>query len=179
MFGKHFESLYEGSMVGAGAIVFAVWGYVIAKQKPDKLYGSVVRLNPELLGAVIGEKPDGIVKAIEFLCSPDPRTYTPGDEGRRLVKIVQFDYRVVNGAMYRGIRNDEERRHQNRLAQQRYRAKLDAMTPEERAAYESGRAAVRKPRKMGKRALELMGRRDQVVESVRDANAEAKAAKCL
>jgi hypothetical protein len=29
MYGKIFESLYRGSMVGKGSPMFAVWGYVI------------------------------------------------------------------------------------------------------------------------------------------------------
>ena len=32
MYGKHFASMYEGSLYGSGAVVFAVWGYVIACQ---------------------------------------------------------------------------------------------------------------------------------------------------
>ena len=31
MYGKHFASMYEGSLYGSGAVVFAVWGYVIAE----------------------------------------------------------------------------------------------------------------------------------------------------
>ena len=39
-FGKHFASMYEGSLVGSGPVVFAVMGYVIANQKPDFTLGS-------------------------------------------------------------------------------------------------------------------------------------------
>lgn len=123
MFGKHFASMYEGSMVGAGAVVFAVMGYVIAKQEPDREVGSQVRLNPVLLATILGEPEKDIVKAIEFLSSPDPSSTTKKQEGRRLVKIGEFDYQVVNGAKYRAIRDEETRREQNREAQRRYRKK--------------------------------------------------------
>jgi hypothetical protein len=122
MYGKHFASLYEGSMVGAGAVVFAVWGYVIAKQVPDKKVGSQVRLNPKLLAAILGEADKDVQKAIEFLCSPDPQSTTKENNGRRLIKVGEFDYQVVNGAKYRAIRDEETRRDQNRTAQRRHRA---------------------------------------------------------
>lgn len=123
MFGKIFESLFTGSMIGAGSPVFAVWSYVIANQKPDKRHGSVVELNPKLLSAVIGDKQAVIEDAIKYLCSPDPDSRTREKDGRRLVKLGQFDYQVVNGEKYRQIRNQEERRAQNRVAQQKHRSK--------------------------------------------------------
>jgi hypothetical protein len=123
MFGKHFASLYEGSMVGAGAVNFAVWGYVIAKQEPDRVVGSQVRLNPKLLAAIIGESEPAIQKAIDYLCRADQRSTTKTKDGRRLVKIGEFDYQVVNGAKYRAIRGEETRRDQNRMAQRKLRLK--------------------------------------------------------
>lgn len=110
-------------MVGAGAVVFAVMGYVIAKQEPDKKVGSQVRLNPVLLSAILGEQVKDIEKAIKYLCSPDERSTTKEKAGRRLVKLGEFDYQVVNGAKYRAVRDEEARREQNRLAQERFRQK--------------------------------------------------------
>jgi len=123
MYGKHFQSMYTGSMVGSGALVFAVMGYVIANAVPDRKVGTQVELNPRLLKAILGEPEDAIVRAIEFLCSPDPQSRTKEEEGRRLVRLGQFDYRVVNGEKYRAIRDEETRRQQNRDAQARHRAK--------------------------------------------------------
>ncbi len=128
MFGKHFESMYEGSMVGAGAMAFAVMGYVIAKWKPEwgagkKLLGGQVMLNPDLLGPILGEKPSEVEKAIKFLCNPDPKTSTPGENGRRLIRLGQFNYRVVNAVKYHELRNEAQRKEQNREAQERFREK--------------------------------------------------------
>src|SRR6185503_20561610 len=55
LFGKHFASMYEGSMVGSGAAVFAVMGYVIANWKPDKEVGGQIRLNTTILATIFGE----------------------------------------------------------------------------------------------------------------------------
>ena len=122
MYGKHFESMYEGSMIGVGAPVFAVWGYVIAKMKPDATVGYQVELNPKLLSFIIGEKKEVIEQALKVLCSPDKDSRTKEEQGRRLVKIGEFDYRVVNGLKYATIKNEEQRREKNREAQARFRA---------------------------------------------------------
>ena len=123
MYGKHFASMYEGSLYGSGAVVFAVWGYVIACQVPDREHGSVVTLNARKLADTLGEEVGDVESAIEFLCRPDERSTTKEDEGRRLVKLGEFEYRVVNGAKYRAIRDEEERRRQSREAQRRLRAR--------------------------------------------------------
>lgn len=115
--------MYEGSMVGAGAIVFAVWGYAIAHAVPDKKVGTQVRLNAKLIGPILGEQVEAVEKAIEFLCAEDPDSTTKTKDGRRLVKIGTFDYQMVNGAKYRAIRDEEERRQQNREAKRRERLK--------------------------------------------------------
>lgn len=121
MFGKHFASMYTGSMVGAGFGPYAVMGYVIANQKPDAAVGFQVELNPALLSAIFGESRETIQKAVDFLCAPDESSRTPAEDGRRIVRIGQFAYRVVNGAIYERIRNEEDRRAQNRESQQRVR----------------------------------------------------------
>jgi hypothetical protein len=123
MYGKHFGTMYEGSMIGAGAVVFAVMGYVIARQVPDAVVGSQVELNPKLLSFVLGESEASVEKAIEFLCLPDAKSRTPTNDGRRLVRVGEYAYQVVNGAKYSAIRDEEQRREQNRDAQRRFRAK--------------------------------------------------------
>lgn len=110
-------------MVGSGAAMFAVWPYVIAKMKPDPDVGAQVDLNPALLAFVLGEEPEVIQGVIEKLCSPDPKSRTPDEDGRRLIKIGQFTYQVVNGAKYIALRNEEDRRRSNRIAKRNQRAK--------------------------------------------------------
>jgi len=123
MYGKIFESLYTGSMIGAGSPTFAVWGYVIANMKPDDSVGAQVELNPELIRLVLGEKREVVEKVIEWLCSPDPGSRSKAEEGRRLMKIGEYSYRVVNGARYMAIRKEEERREYYREAKRKQRAK--------------------------------------------------------
>jgi hypothetical protein len=116
-YGKIFDSLYTGSMVGAGINVFAVWGYVIANAKPP----GIIELNPKLLAATFGCDVEPIVKAIECLCAPDPESRTKEYEGRRLLPEGQFLYRIPTWAKYNQIRNEVERREKNREYARAYR----------------------------------------------------------
>jgi hypothetical protein len=123
MFGKHFESMYEGSMRGSGSAFFAVWGYVISHMRPSHEHGATVELNTEIIGFLIGENVEVVEQQIARMCNPDPKSRTKDEEGRKLVKIGEYLFRVVNGAKYRAIRNAEKRKEQVREAQQRYRSK--------------------------------------------------------
>lgn len=115
--------MYTGSMVGKGALTFAVMGYVVANSKPDKNVGTQVELNPVLLSAILGEAVESVEKTIEFLCSPDPKSRSKGEDGRRLIRIGEYDYRVVNGEKYRNIKNEEDRRKANAMYQKVSRAR--------------------------------------------------------
>jgi hypothetical protein len=120
MYGKFFASTYTGSMFGAGADVFAVWGYVIANT-----VNAQVELNPRLLSAVLGTPEDRIAAAVDFLCSPDAKSRSKVEDGKRLIREGEFAYRVPTFFNYRSIRNEDERREYNRKkkAEQRTRDK--------------------------------------------------------
>lgn len=134
MYGKIFETMYTGSMVGKGSPMFAVWGYVIANMKPERIvtdagtgkkvsFGAQVELNSGLLAYILGEKQEVVERVIKQLCMPDPKSRTKEEEGRRLVQVGEYAYRVVNGEHYRKLRNAEERREYQRVKQAEYRAK--------------------------------------------------------
>lgn len=123
MYGKHFASMYEGSMIGKGSCFFAVWGYVISHFVPDREMGGQVELNPKLIAFVLGEDPAKVEEVIEDMCSPDNASRSKDRQGRKLVKIGEYAYQVVNGERYRAIRDEERRREQNREAQQKFRKK--------------------------------------------------------
>jgi len=123
MYGKAFESMYEGSMFGAGLEVWGVWNYVITKT-----HFEVVELNPKHLAAVLGCTPEQVDRGIAKLCAPDPESRSKVEEGRRLVREGQFQYRVVNWAHYQSIRNENERREYNRIKMAEYRARKKGPT---------------------------------------------------
>jgi hypothetical protein len=121
MYGKHYQSMYTGSMVGKGSAFFALWGYVIAHMRADAIVGAQVEMNPTILSTILGEKREVICATIAEFCSPDPDSRSQEEEGRKLVQLGPFDYRVVNGKKYIEIRNEEDRREKNRDRQAKFR----------------------------------------------------------
>lgn len=136
MFGKIFKSMYAGSMVGAGPVVFALWPYVIANMEPDKNVGFQVQLNPVILATTFGCSVDEVRAAIDYLCAPDEQSRSKAYDGRRLIKVGEFDYTVVNGEHYNKIRTNEELRFKNRTRVARWRAKQTGSLREQQAIRE-------------------------------------------
>jgi hypothetical protein len=118
MYGKTYESMYEGSMIGAGINVFAVWNYIITKAR-----GGHVEVNPKLLAFTLGGKEEEIESALEFLMQPDETSRSKLEGGRRIIKEGQFQYRLVNWEHYQRIKNLEDQREYNRGKQAEYRLK--------------------------------------------------------
>jgi hypothetical protein len=110
--------MYEGSMVGAGLNVYGVWNYVITKTKHG-----VVELNPKLLAVILGAKEAEIVDGIEKLCRPDPLSRCKDEEGKKLIKEGQFQYRVVSWEYYSKIKSGQHLREYNRLKKQESRSR--------------------------------------------------------
>lgn len=124
MYGKAFESMYDGSMVGAGTNVFAVWNYVIAKTRRG-----IIELNPKLLAFILGGTEKEVSQAIVFLCSKDPKSRSKTADGSRLVKEGEYQYRVVNWHLYDGIKSELDRREYNRVKQAEYRDRKKRLSP--------------------------------------------------
>jgi hypothetical protein len=127
MWGKHFESMYNGSMYGAGVGVFAVWGYVIAHAR-----NGVVELNVRVLADTLGGKVEEVEKAIAYLTKPDPASRHKEHGGRRLIKEGEYQYRIPSWSSYQTMRNEEVRREYNRKKQMEYRAKDGKPLPGEK-----------------------------------------------
>jgi len=130
MYGKHFERMYQGSMRGAGADVFAVWGYVISHVKGD----SLVELNPEIIAFLIGMPEDRVRASIEWLTSPDAKSRNKEHEGRRLVRRGEFEYFVPSAAYYRGVKSPDDLREYNRMKQKESRERRRKLIAETAAS---------------------------------------------
>jgi len=109
MYGKAFAEMYKGSMYGAGADVFAVWGFVIANA-----VDSTVELHPTYVSAVIGMTEERFGKALEWLMRPDSKSRTEAEDGRRLVSEGAYQYHVPSWEKWNNLRNEEDRRAKNR-----------------------------------------------------------------
>jgi hypothetical protein len=105
-------------MVGSGGVTFAVWAYAISRERDG-----VVELHPVLLAAIIGEPIEAIEAAIERLSSPDPKSRNPAEEGRRLVHLDAYRWRMVSQEIYAAIKTAEDLREYNRRKKRESRAR--------------------------------------------------------
>lgn len=96
-YAKVFRTMFTGSMYGAGLHVFATWAWVLTHKDEQGL----VEVNTRLVAAELGAEVEQIERAIEYLTSPDPDSRSPEEEGRRMIQVSQFGYRVVNHGKYR------------------------------------------------------------------------------
>ncbi len=133
MYGKTYQSMYQGSMVGAGLNVFAVWNYIVTNT-----HFGVIELNPKLLKAILGGEIEEIQAALDFLGKPDPESRSKIEEGRRIVKEGQFQYRVVNWQEYQTMKNADDLREYNRVKQAEYRARVKQMKMRGRKGPQAG-----------------------------------------
>lgn len=112
--------MFTGSLFGQGFKVYALMAYAIANARPDEK--DTVELNPPLLSAIFGEPIKEIEEAIEYLCSEDAGSRSPGHGGKRLLPTAQpFTYIVVNLSKYRNGIADAEKRKFWREEKAKYR----------------------------------------------------------
>lgn len=110
-------------------MVFALMGYVIANMQPDSEVGAQVELNPKILATILGEKEEAVIGAIELLCGEDEDSRSKAAGGKRLIRLGQFSYQVVNGVHYLKIRSEEALREYNREAKRKQRRGKGLMGP--------------------------------------------------
>lgn len=115
MFGKIFESMFDGTMHGHWqAIVTLQQMIVLADQD------GTVDMTPEALSARTSIPLEIITTGIAELEQPDPKSRTPDEDGRRIVRLDpsrDWGWRITNYLAYRAIRSAEERREYMRQYQ--------------------------------------------------------------
>lgn len=127
MYAKLFSSLYQGTLRGNthGIVVFT-------NMLAHCDMAGFVDMHPKAIAEETGLTVDEVRAAIGELESPDPESRSPEEEGRRIMRIDDhraWGWRVVNHGKYRAIRNEEDRREQNRISQARFREKNKQSKP--------------------------------------------------
>lgn len=121
MYCKLFASLYQGTLRGRSdeILVFTnLLAHCDASGGVDKHFRAIA----EETGLSI----DRVKAAITVLESPDDESRSPDADGARIQRVDDhrvWGWNVVNYGKYRAIRNEEDRKEQNRLAQERFRNK--------------------------------------------------------
>lgn len=83
-------------------------------------------MHPKAIAEEVGLVVDQVRAALRMLEAPDLESRSPEEEGRRIVRMDEhrdWGWRIVNYAKYRSIRDEDERREQNRLSQKKWRDK--------------------------------------------------------
>jgi hypothetical protein len=119
MYAKLFTSIYQGTLRGNshGLLVFT---NLLAHC--DK--AGVVDMHPRAIAEEVGLTVEQVRVALDELEQPDEESRSPESEGRRIVRLDEhrsWGWTVVNYTKYRAIRDEEDRREQNRLSQERWR----------------------------------------------------------
>ena len=122
VYGKIFASMFSGSLYGDWeAIVTLTVMVVLADKHGD------VDMTCEVLSARTSIPLDIIRRGIASLEAPDPKSRTPDDEGRRILRVSDtrdWGWRITNYNAYREMRCADERREYLRQHQSTRRAKL-------------------------------------------------------
>jgi len=121
MYVKLFTSIYQGTLRGNahGLLVFT---NLLAHADKD----GCADIHPRAIAEEVGLSIEAVQAALEELESPDPESRSPEHDGRRIIRLDEhraWGWHIVNYVKYRAIRDEADRREQNRLAQERYRAR--------------------------------------------------------
>lgn len=122
MYGKLFQSLYQGTMRGQADLILVFTNLLAFKDK-----AGFVDKHPRCISEEVGISEDRVRAALLELEAPDPESRTDADEGKRIVRIDNhrcWGWRVVNADKYNKLRDEEERRIQWAEGQRRHRAGL-------------------------------------------------------
>lgn len=126
MYCKLFASLYQGTLRGKPHEIL-VFTNLLANADKDGMVDKHFRAVAEEIGLTVDE----VKSAIALLEAPDEESRSVEQEGRRLVRVAEnrsWGWQIVNYAKYRAIRSDDDRREQNRIAQQKWRDKAAGET---------------------------------------------------
>ena len=126
MYVKLFSSLYQGTLRGRSDEILVFTNLLAYCDQ----YG-IVDKHFKAIADETGLPLDRVHAAIVSLESPDKESRSSENEGRRILRLDDhraWGWKVVNYGKYRAIRSEEDRREQNRLAQERWRNRHSVST---------------------------------------------------
>jgi len=121
VYAKLFSSIYQGTLRGRSDSLLVFTNLLAHADQ----FGHV-DIHPRAIAEEVGLRLDAVQAALDELEAPDSESRSPDEDGRRIVRLDghrAWGWRIVNYTKYRSIRNEEDRREQNRRAQARWRAR--------------------------------------------------------
>lgn len=127
MYAKLFTSLYQGTLRGNSHGILVFTNLLAHADKNGN-----VDIHPRAISDEVGLTLEQVRAALDELEAPDVESRSPEEEGRRIIRADEhrdWGWNVVNYLKYRAIRNDDDRREQNRMAQANWREKRNQSKP--------------------------------------------------
>src|SRR5271163_3580972 len=121
MYVKVFKTIFDGSLYGQFEPTVVFMALLVLAER-----GGIVDMTPEVIAARCGYPIEVVRRGLAELEKPDPRSRTPDDEGRRIIRLEQgrdWGWLITNFEKYDKIRNGEERREYFREQKRKQRAK--------------------------------------------------------
>jgi hypothetical protein len=121
MYVKLFSSIYQGTLRGRPYCLL-VFTNLLAHADSH----GIVDIHPNAIADEIGLDISEVKQTLLILEEPDSESRSPESEGRRIVRLDghrAWGWQIVNYVKYRVIKNEDDRREQNRAAQERWRNK--------------------------------------------------------
>lgn len=118
---KLFASLYQGTLRGRSDEIL-VFTNLLAHADAH----GIVDKHWRAIAEETGLPRERVEAAILTLESPDSESRSPEMDGCRLVRMDEhraWGWKIVNYGKYRAIRNEDDRKEQNRIAQEKFRNK--------------------------------------------------------
>lgn len=142
MYAKLFTSIYQGTLRGKSHALLVFTNLLAHADSSGE-----VDIHPRAIAEEVGLCVEQVRVALDLLEAPDEESRSPEMDGRRLVRLDEhraWGWRIVNYRKYRAIRNEEDRKEQNRVAQERWREKK-RVSQDKPASAEPKQEKPRKP----------------------------------
>ena len=117
-YAKIFEAILESTVWGLSKEARILWITILVKKDRRQ----VVRASVPGLAHAARLSVDETRAALAELEAPDPDSQSQDQEGRRIVRLPDGGWFVVNGAKYRDMLSLDDRREYQRVKQAEYRA---------------------------------------------------------
>lgn len=125
MYGKIFDSMYEGTLYGQWEAIVTFQQFIVLCDADG-----VVDMTPPAISARTSIPLEIITKGIKTLSDPDPYSRTPGADGRRIELIDEhrpWGWVIVNHKKYQSLQDADTVRAQTRERVARHREKQKAV----------------------------------------------------
>jgi hypothetical protein len=119
MYGKVFESMFEGSLYGQWEAIVTMQQLIVIANEDG-----IVDMTPAAISGKTSIPLEILTKGLEILAAPDPYTRTPGNDGQRIELIDEhrpWGWSLCNYGKYRDMvrRGDKLKADRDRLAVKR------------------------------------------------------------